>query len=467
MLQEENNLLTDILTPFKSKLDGHTELRIQRNVDRQISIVAGNITGNVTTESMGVNARVYKNGYWGFASSPEVDTKSVDSVLSAAARNASFLTSRLCSKSADLKAFPGSKLSTPHSFRDAEQNLLMTFAKEVDAYIVARYPKLLSRRVISHVDSIDKLLVTSDGSDVYACIPRAYISVSMSIEANDGTVIDHRGYLGGGGGHWDELFTSPELLFPKVDVIYEELLKKREGIYAEAGVRDVIIDSELAGILAHEAIGHTVEADLVMGGSVAGPNLGKPIASELVTLVDFAHTAFGQICPQPIIVDDEGIVAKDAVIIENGILKSFMHNRESAAHFDVEPTGNARAFEFSDEPLIRMRNTCILPGTSKLEDMISSIDDGYYLTMTGNGQADLTSEFMFGVTLGYEIKNGKLGRAIRDTTISGVAFDLLKTISAVSDEFTWGVGGYCGKKQVMPVGMGGPSVKCKVNIGGR
>ena len=84
-----------------------------------------------------------------------------------------------------------------------------------------------------------------------------------------------------------------------------------------------------------------------------------------------------------------------------------------------------------------MRNTAILPGTDKLEDMIASIDDGYYLIKTNNGQADTTSEFMFGITLGYEIKNGKLGRAIQDTTISGIAFDVLKTVSMISDELHW------------------------------
>jgi TldD protein len=460
-------LLTDILTPFKSKLDGHTELRLQRNSERQIGIVSGNITGNVASESTGISARVYKNGYWGFASSPELDGKAVDSVLSAASRNASFLTSRLGTKAAELKAYPGGRLNTAYSFRDAEQNRLMDFAKEIDAYIVKKYPKLLSRTVGAIADCIDKLLVTSDGSDVYACIPRAFVYVSLSVAADDGTVISYYDELGGGGGQWYELFTTPELLFAKVDEVYEELMKKREGVLPEAGVRDVIIDSDLAGILAHEAIGHTTEADLVMGGSVAGPNLGKQVASELITLVDFANTALGKACPQAIVVDDEGIIARDVTIIENGILKGFMHNRESAAHFGHEPTGNARAYAFSDEPLIRMRNTAILPGNDKLADMIASINDGYYLTKTGNGQADLTSEFMFGVNMGYEIKNGKIGRAIRDTTISGVAFDLLKTVTAISDEMNWGSGGMCGKKQRMPVGMGGPSIKCKVNIGGR
>ena len=144
-----------------------------------------------------------------------------------------------------------------------------------------------------------------------------------------------------------------------------------------------------------------------------------------------------------------------------------MHNKETALKLDMTPTGNARAFGFYDEPLVRMRNTAIVPGTSNLEDMITSIDDGYYLLKSSNGQADSTSEFMFGVVLGYEIKNGKLGRAIRNTTISGVAFDMLKTVTMISDDMTWSSGGMCGKKQQITVGMGGPAIKCKINIGGR
>ena len=157
----------------------------------------------------------------------------------------------------------------------------------------------------------------------------------------------------------------------------------------------------------------------------------------------------------------------DTVIIEDGSLKSFMHNKDSARHFDTKPTGNARAYAFSDEPLIRMRNTAIRPGKSSLDEMISSIDDGYYLMKSSKGQADSTSEFIFGVPLGYEIKGGKLGNSIKDTTISGVAFDVLKTIDMISSDMTWSAGGMCGKKQWIPVGMGGPAIKCKVNIGGR
>jgi TldD protein len=99
--------------------------------------------------------------------------------------------------------------------------------------------------------------------------------------------------------------------------------------------------------------------------------------------------------------------------------------------------------------------------------MIASVEDGYYLIDSSNGQADTTGEFMFGVSMGYEIKNGKLGRALLDTTISGVAFEMLKTVDMVSDNITWASSGFCGKKQMMPVGCGGPDLRCKVMIGGR
>jgi len=253
----------------------------------------------------------------------------------------------------------------------------------------------------------------------------------------------------------------------ELDKLYESLMHKREGVYSNAGSRKCVLHPELAGILAHEAVGHTVEADLVLGGSVASYNLDKQVASEIVTMVDFAHTALGQPCPLPVYVDDEGVIARDVTLIENGILRNFLHSRETARHFNVEPQGNARAFTFSDEPLIRMRNTAILPGKSKLDDMIASIDDGYYLVKTGNGQADTTGEFMFAVELGYEIKKGKIGKAIRETTISGVAFEMLKTVDMISDDMYWSSSGFCGKKQPMTVSMGGPAIRCDMNIGGR
>ena len=460
-------MLQDAITQFKPQLGGHTELRTQRNVNRLVAIISGNITQNVSTEVTGLCARVYDGGYWGFASSADCGAGKVAGVIEAASRNAAFLTSKLGAPGAAFAPLPAGRLATKAVENDSKQKVLIDFARELDAYIAAKYPALTARKVVAGCDAIEKFIVTSDGADGYSLVPRARVVCELSAKADDGAVIDYGDNIGGGAGFFADIYGAPEELFGKVDALYETLMKKRDGVYADAGTRDVVMDSKLAGILAHEAIGHTTEADLVLGGSVAGPYFGKKMASEMVTLVDFANSALGKEAPQPVYVDDEGVIARDVTIIENGVLKGYMHNRETARHFGHEPSGNARAYLFSDEPLVRMRNTAILPGTDKLEDMIASVGDGYYLTQTGNGQADLTSEFMFSVNMGYEIKNGKLGRAIRDTTISGVAYDLLGSVTMLSDEMTWLSSGMCGKKQPMPVGMGGPAVKCRVNMGGR
>ncbi|MBL8966066.1 MAG: TldD/PmbA family protein, partial [Spirochaetaceae bacterium] len=312
---------------------------------------------------------------------------------------------------------------------------------------------------------MEKTMLNSEGARAHYLVPRSILYLALTADSGGEPVEIYDVF--GGGRQFEDVFSTPEALEADLEELFGHLMRKAEGVHPEAGTHEVILGPDLAGILAHEAIGHTVEGDLVLGGSVAGDNLGKPVASALVTLVDFAHDALGKPCPVPLWTDDEGTEARDARLIVDGVLRSFMHNKETAEKLGQETTGNARAFAFSDEPLVRMRNTAILPGKSKLEDMLAGLDEGYYFMKSSNGQADSTSEFMFGVVQGYEVKKGKLGRALKDTTISGVAFDMLKTVSAVSDDMVWSCGGMCGKKQMIPVGMGGPAVRCRINVGGR
>jgi len=156
------------------------------------------------------------------------------------------------------------------------------------------------------------------------------------------------------------------------------------------------------------------------------------------------------------------------VIIENGILKSYLHNRESAASFGVAPTGNARAYEYSDEPIIRMRNTYIEPGEMSLEKLLASTDRALLLEGAGGGQADANAEFMFGVQEATLIEKGKRKKTFRGVTISGNAFDVLASVDAISKEFRWALGaGHCGKFQRAKVDAGGAYVRCEAIIGGR
>ena len=461
-------MLQDILTARKALFaaGAHTELRGQNSRNRRAVLLNGDVVGNTRSDVSGISARVYRGGVYGFSSMAEYSVEAAEMVLKAATENAAFMDKHAPAGKPDLPPMPLKTYPAQVDIHDSEQKLYVDFSREVDAYIAKRYPELVSRRLVAMEDSMEKLIVVSDATDAHIIAPRSYVYVMMTAQTKDGTPVDLFKAFGGKG-TFDLNFKDPAALYPEIDALYERLMQKREGVYADAGEKTVILDGMMTGMLSHEAVGHTVEADLVLGGSVAAHSLNKRVASDMVTLTDFAHTAFGAECPLPVYVDDEGTEATDAPLIENGILTGYMNNRETAQHFGMQPQGNARAWSFSDEPLIRMRNTSIHPGSDKLEDMIASIDDGYYLIESNNGQADTTGEFMFGVTMGYEIKGGKLGKAMLDTTISGVAFDMLKTVDMVSDTVTWCSSGFCGKKQPMPVGMGGPALRCKVKIGGR
>lgn len=455
------------LLKAKDLFSGYGELRIGENTSEAIRLLNGDVIANSKSANGGVCARVYRGGGWGFASSPEQSADSVKAVLKSAGENAEFMASKFKGTVGNMPGNPG---MGRESFRPGGARLTqkdkLDFARSLDNYIAEKYPGLMSRLVILSGFHQERSLITSDGAEYYSYIPRAHVFFSFTAD-RDGAPIDLMSRAFGGLGEFEDFSPRTDEIYEVIDATYETLMKKRDGVFADAGVRECILAPDLAGILAHEAVGHTVECDLVQSGSVAADLLDKPVASELVNMVDFAHHAFGELCPVPIFVDDEGTRAEDAVLIRDGVLKGYMHSRQTAESYETAPQGNARAFGFDDEPLIRMRNTCILPGESKLEDMIASVEDGYYLSNPTNGQADLTSEFMFGVAMGYEIKKGKLGRAILGTTVSGVAFDMLKTVTAVSDDLMWLSAGFCGKKQPASVGMGGPAIKCKINLGGK
>jgi TldD protein len=443
-----------------------TVLRGQENRTRRVVILKGNLVQNMRSEVKGINARVNKNGTYGFASIAEYSPEAAEKVIKAATENAVFL-ARHSGRNILLPASTGTgTLPLNADIVDTEQKEIIELCQTIDKHIEEKYPDLTSRTVVYYEDSQDRIVYSSDAFSGHLVTPRCYIYIMMSSESKDGVPVEMFKAFGGFGSLKDN-FSKPEDMYEDIDKLYKRLMDKREGVYAEAGYKTVVLGGLMGGMLAHEAVGHTVEADLVRGGSVAGPSLNKQVASGLVNMVDFAHTFDGKPCPLPVFLDDEGTKAEDAWLIKDGILTGYMNDRETAEEFGMKAAGNARGWSFSDEPIIRMRNTCILPGKNSVEEMIASVDDGYYLIDSGNGQADLTGEFMFGVTCGYEIKNGKLGRALLDTTVSGVAFEMLKTVDMISDKVEWSSSGFCGKKQPMAVGMGGPNMRCKIMIGGR
>ncbi len=459
--------MLDQLERHAEHLPHYTELRLHTNHTKTVQLVGGNLVTNSAASRGGVSARSYDDGAFGFASFPSMSDDAIPGALRSAGGNAALLQRRVPMGKGDLPTGAVGKgtfdyRSTKPALSDREQ---LDAVRAIDEYVRTTYPDLANIDVSLSFLAMEKGLATSAGALTYSYIPRTIVMVRLSYKADDGAVEVYDSF--GGFGDPQEHLTDVTDFFADIDDLYSKLRDKAAGVYAKPGEHDVVMDSRLAGILAHEAIGHTCEADLVLGGSAAGDHVGDVVASEIVTLVDYAERGPDGNGGIAIHVDDEGVECRDVTIIEDGVLKTFLHNKETAREMGAEPTGNARAYAFDDEPLVRMRNTAIAPGNDTLDEMIGAVDHGYYLMRPTNGQADSTSEFMFGVGLGYEIEEGKITRAIRDTTISGVAFDMLKTITHVSDDLTWGKGGMCGKKQMIPVGMGGPAIKCRITIGGR
>ena len=426
-------------------------------------MVDGNLVSNARTVEAGASARVYEGGYWGFASTS--DANGVREVADIARRNA-----RAMAKFGQRKALvlPNGRHRGEHVFKGRTPLTPGECADRLaalHAWCTDRFKDVRSTRIRIGDEHHTKHIGNSEGSDAMASIQRALCYITFIGQDEAGSPVEVTEYLSGKG-HLGDLDWSLESLAPRLEALHGHLQAKRKAVAARGGTANVVMGPHLAGILAHEAMGHPCEADLVLGGAVTGDLVGKRVASELVTMVDYAHTYRGEETVIPVYCDDEGTPARDAVLIKDGVLTEFMSSLETAARLGVKPTGSARAYAPNDEPLVRMRNTAILPGKSKLDDMIAGIDDGYLLLRTGNGQADSTTEFMFAITLGYEVKNGKVGRAIRDTTISGSAIKVLQSVDALSDDMHWNSGGYCGKKQPMVVSMGGPAIRARVHMGG-
>ena len=437
------------------------EVRKMRTV-----MIDGNLTANTETNEGGTSARVFNKGYWGFSSVPAMDKSSVDKVTRKAADNAKAMC-RFGTKP-DLQ-IPLDHHVGEHGYngsgsRSQKENIELL--KDLNSLCNKKFPSLKSASFILHEESHSKRFATSNGSRGLASINRGAFYIIFTIDDQHGQPVELM-HLMSNKGNLANLDLSIASLEPQLEDLYQHLQAKRTAVAPRGGEHTIVLSPELAGMLAHEAMGHPCEADLVLGGAVTGNLVGKRVASDLITMVDFAHSYKGEELMIPVYVDDEGTESKDAVLIENGIMKNFMTSRETAARLGIPSTGNARAYTFNDEPLVRMRNTAILPGTSNLKEMIAEVEDGYYLMKTGNGQADSTTEFMFGITLAYEIKNGKLGNAVTDTTVSGTAINMLKTVDAVSNDMFWECNGYCGKKQPMIVSMGGPALRAKAHLGGQ
>ena len=241
-----------------------------------------------------------------------------------------------------------------------------------------------------------------------------------------------------------------------------------EAAKAPAGEMTVVLGAGSSGILLHEAIGHGLEADFNRKGiSIFADRVGQRIAPPGVTVVDDGTlpNARGSINA-----DDEGNEAQRTVLVEDGILRGFLHDEISARHYGVSPTGSGRRESFRHVVLPRMRSTYMDSGTLSPEEIIASVDRGIYCADFANGQVQIgAGDFAFYVRRGYLIEGGKLTRPIKDVNLIGNGPEVLATIEMVGNDLKIDEGGWtCGKDgQSVPVSQGMPTVKVsKLSVGG-
>jgi TldD protein len=231
----------------------------------------------------------------------------------------------------------------------------------------------------------------------------------------------------------------------------------------KGGTYPVLLDQELAGVFVHEAVGHATEGDIILeGDSCLEGKLGQRIGSELVTVKDDPSLMKNGYYP----FDDEGSLASETVLVENGILKSYLNSRETAARLGGVPR-NARA-EGLDRPVVRMSNTYITNGDWKLEEILSELGDGVYLAGSRGGQVS-TGEgiFQFNAKRGYLVEKGEKTRLLRDVSLSGKILETLLHVRAVGNDLKFN-SGRCGKAgQLVPVSDGSPHLLvAEATVGG-
>jgi len=295
--------------------------------------------------------------------------------------------------------------------------------------------------------------------------PLVRIGVSIVVEENGR---QESGSYGGGGRAGYETYVDPRYWKDAVDEALRQALVNLQSVPAPAGEMTVVLGPGWPGILLHEAIGHGLEGDFNRKKTSAFAGLlGQRVAAPGVTVVDDG-TISGR--RGSLTIDDEGTPATRTVLIEDGILKGYMQDRQNARLMGVAPTGNGRRQSHAHSVMPRMTNTYMLAGDKDPEEILASVGKGIYAVNFGGGQVDITSgKFVFSCTEAYLIENGRKGAPIKGATLIGNGPEALTRVAMIGNDMKLDSGiGTCGKNgQSVPVGVGQPTLRIDgLTVGG-
>ncbi len=437
------------------------DTRIIKSVSTAIILDNGEIREISNNFSSGAAVRVLDSGSWGFVSQDAPED--LDQALRSAQRLAGAARNR-CQRDpiklapiekSSLQNLPEVKENPADISIDEKVKLLAEIEKN------ARMEGIKSTNAVYSESFIDVQYSSSEGLDCEYTLYRIGFSVSAVAHEDGSYQIGLESRFGVSGFEFFKKHDAFALAKKAASTAIELLSAKAP----KAGTYPVILDQELAGVFIHEAVGHAVEADHVIeGNSILAGKIGEEIASPLITVYDdpslheFGYYPF----------DDEGAESKRTTVIENGVLKAFLHSRETAGLLGGE-SRNARAQGYA-RPVIRMSNTFIAPAPDgmKFEEMLGELKNGIYLIGSRGGQVEPgEGVFQFNAERGFLVENGEIAAPLRDVSLSGNTLEILNNVAAVGNDLQMN-SGRCGKAgQLVPVSDGAPHVLVrKAMVGG-
>jgi len=454
------DLLTDVLRTARRRGGDVAEVFVEERSSTAVRLDDGTIEELTTGLDRGAGVRVMQGTSYGYAFSNRLDPASLHEAAEAAS---AALRGDAPGAVVDLTVREGEgRNRADRPAADVPAATKVGWLREVDAAARGVSPEVL-QVVGIYGDSLQRRqIAASDGRLIDEQRPR--IRVVAQVVAKRGDVIQT-------GWHGPAACAGVEFLdvHPPAETgrrAAERAVTMLDSIPAPAGEMAVVVANGCGGVLFHEAVGHPLEADAVdKEASVYRGLVGTRCASELINGVDDATIANGWGSYD---FDDEGEPAQRTVLFVDGVLQGFLQDRMRAAKMGVAPTGNGRRESYAHPPVVRMTNTNILPGTTDPEDVIGTTDRGIYVTGLSGGQVNpATGDFVFGVSEGFLIQDGRIGTPVRGANLIGRAIDVMSSVDAVGSDFeSWE--GVCGKDgQGAPVGSGAPTLRIgRITVGG-
>lgn len=450
------------MTVLASRGADHADIYFQHSRSNSVSYQDGIIASAHTDVMQGVGMRVVIGDRVGYAYTEELTPEALERTAKSAALFAQGSPVAAPETFAAVGMPQRYTLRVPWSEVGVDQKLPLI---QRVAKMAAASDPAVDKVSVHWTDSEERVLVaTLDGKLVSDARPMTRLFVSLTANKNGQTQSNSSNLAARDGIG----FYTDERLQTVVQEARDRTMILFDARRPQAGEMPVVLAAGASGILLHEAIGHGMEADFNRKNvSIYSEMLGKKIAPDFVTIVDDGTMDNER---GSLNVDDEGNEAKRTVLVEDGVLVSYLHDRISARHYGVAPTGSGRRESYRHAPLPRMRATYMENGPHTKDEIIASVKNGIIAETFTNGQVQIgAGDYTFYIKNGWLIEDGKVTAPIKDTNIIGNGPETLRAVTMAANDSKLDTGGWtCGKDgQGVPVSQGLPTVLVsKMNVGG-